>query len=212
MSEAHYIISDASRKLKVEPHVLRYWEDELHLEIPRNEMGHRHYTEDNMQLLKQIKNLKEKGFQLKAVKLALPKIDQICTLDEVSLYRIREELNQRAEERTSSLQVVRTEGSGAIVDSEPKMQQFRTIMKDLITEALRENNQELSNTVSENISDHVLKEVDYIMRDKEEQEEERFRRLDEAIRGAQKARQEVAASEIEGERNKKKKGIFAKRK
>ena len=42
MSQTRYIISDASKKIDVEPHVLRYWEEELHLEIKRNEMGHRY--------------------------------------------------------------------------------------------------------------------------------------------------------------------------
>lgn len=40
----HYLISDASRQVQVEAHVLRYWEDELGLPIPRNELGHRYYT------------------------------------------------------------------------------------------------------------------------------------------------------------------------
>ena len=29
MDEVHYLISDASKKVDVEAHVLRYWEDEL---------------------------------------------------------------------------------------------------------------------------------------------------------------------------------------
>ncbi|MEG2775530.1 MAG: MerR family transcriptional regulator, partial [Acetivibrio sp.] len=128
MNEGHYIISDASRRLKVEPHVLRYWEEELQLEIPRNEMGHRHYTEDNMSLLKKIKNLKEKGFQLKAIKLALPKIDDIQSLDEVNLYRLREELNQKAEEKCNLPEVVKTEETKVIVGNGVKIQQFKTIM------------------------------------------------------------------------------------
>ena len=61
MAEVHYLISDASRKVDVEAHVLRYWEDELELKIPRNEMGHRFYTEFHIRLFKQIKDLKAKG-------------------------------------------------------------------------------------------------------------------------------------------------------
>ena len=55
MSSKRYIISDASKQVDVEAHVLRYWEDELSLEIPRNEMGHRYYTEENIERLKKIK-------------------------------------------------------------------------------------------------------------------------------------------------------------
>lgn len=74
MNEIHYLISDASKKVDVEAHVLRYWEEELKLDIPRNEMGHRYYTEFHIRLLKQVKVLKEKGYQLKAIKSALDRI------------------------------------------------------------------------------------------------------------------------------------------
>ena len=47
MEKVRYMISDASSMVNVESHVLRYWEDELELNIPRNEMGHRYYTQEN---------------------------------------------------------------------------------------------------------------------------------------------------------------------
>ena len=34
-------IKEAAKKLHVEAHVLRYWEDELKLDIKRNAQGHR---------------------------------------------------------------------------------------------------------------------------------------------------------------------------
>ena len=34
-------IKEAAKKLHVETHVLRYWEDELKLDIKRNAQGHR---------------------------------------------------------------------------------------------------------------------------------------------------------------------------
>ena len=74
MNEIHYLISDASKKVDVEAHVLRYWEEELKLDIPRNEMGHRYYTEVHIRLFRQVKALKEKGYQLKAIKSALDRI------------------------------------------------------------------------------------------------------------------------------------------
>ena len=74
MAEVHYLISDASKKVDVESHVLRYWEDELELDVPRNDMGHRYYTEYHIRLFRQIKELKEKGYQLKAIKNALNKM------------------------------------------------------------------------------------------------------------------------------------------
>lgn len=73
----HYLISDASRQVQVEAHVLRYWEDELGLPIPRNEQGHRYYTEFHIQLFRQIKQLKEQGYQLKAIRGILGKWKKI---------------------------------------------------------------------------------------------------------------------------------------
>lgn len=66
-----YYISEASKLVQVEPHVLRYWEDELSLPIGRNEMGHRSYTQEDIERFRQIKYLKEQGLQLKAIRLVL---------------------------------------------------------------------------------------------------------------------------------------------
>lgn len=74
MAEVRYLISDTAKKVDVESHVLRYWEDELEIQIPRNEMGHRYYTDYHVRLFRQIKELKEKGYQLKAIKNAMNKM------------------------------------------------------------------------------------------------------------------------------------------
>lgn len=74
MDEVRYLISDASKKVDVETHVLRYWEEELGLSIPRNELGHRYYTEFHVRLFCQVKKLKDKGYQLKAIKNALQQV------------------------------------------------------------------------------------------------------------------------------------------
>ena len=53
----YLFISDAAKEVKVESHVLRYWEEELHLPIKRNELGHRYYTEEDIERFKQIKGM-----------------------------------------------------------------------------------------------------------------------------------------------------------
>ncbi len=35
-----YLIKEAAKLVDVEPHVLRYWEEELDMRIKRNDMGH----------------------------------------------------------------------------------------------------------------------------------------------------------------------------
>ena len=59
-----YSIKDAAHRINVESHVLRYWEEELSLDIPRNELGHRYYGEEQMKQLQGIQMLKEKNFSL----------------------------------------------------------------------------------------------------------------------------------------------------
>lgn len=71
MEQVRYMISDAANIVQLEQHVLRYWEDELQLDIPRNEMGHRYYTDENIKEFLKIKELKEKGYQLKAIRMYL---------------------------------------------------------------------------------------------------------------------------------------------
>ena len=55
MEKVRYMISDAANIVNVESHVLRYWEDELELNVPRNELGHRYYTKENIQEFQRIK-------------------------------------------------------------------------------------------------------------------------------------------------------------
>ncbi|MDE6845163.1 MAG: helix-turn-helix domain-containing protein [Lachnospiraceae bacterium] len=72
-----YYISEAAKKVQVENHVLRYWEEELQLPIKRNEMGHRYYTEQDVKQLQEIKLLKEQGLQLKAIRTVLFKMPAV---------------------------------------------------------------------------------------------------------------------------------------
>jgi len=231
MSQVRYIISDASKKIDVEPHVLRYWEEELGIKVPRNEMGHRYYREQDVEMFKSIKLLKEQGFQLRAIKMVLPDLSKIGQLDKKSILKLKDELNaqvlcmeqtagemesgtssfehekQKEKEEYSSTEICASSSSDVVKTEDNKVTQFKVILSNLIMDALRENNKEMCKVVSASVSESVLKEMDYMMRMKEEREEERFKRIDEAIRSKQKSKKEIAAT---GER-KKKKGFFRKR-
>lgn len=69
-----YLINEAAKEVHVESHVLRYWEEELELPIRRNEQGHRIYTQEDIERFIRIKNLKDQGLQLKAVKTVLEQV------------------------------------------------------------------------------------------------------------------------------------------
>lgn len=213
MSETRYIISDAAKRVAVEPHVLRYWEEELELKIPRNEMGHRYYREKDIEILKMVKTLKDKGYQLRAIKMEVEAMmDDEKKEGSVERHFEVVEGNQEGEKETKL--VSQKEAGEAGVEAADRMAQFRMIMSDLIGQAIRENNQDLSASVGSSVAEHVVKEMDYLARDREEREDERFRRLDEVIREIQKNRQEVAASsESNGKaktEKKKKRGFFRK--
>ena len=76
MSEIRYMISDAARQAGVEAHVLRSWEEELDIKVGRTELGHRYYTDKTIYIMKKVKELRDKGFQLKAIKVLIPEIQK----------------------------------------------------------------------------------------------------------------------------------------
>lgn len=196
MNEVRYMISDAAKLLEVEAHALRYWEEELDLKIPRNEMGHRYYREKEIKMLEKIKDLKDKGYQLRAIKMEIEEMEAKG-----------EKVRPLALVKKEGKELEADHGTGELSPAE-KMQQFREIMGEIIEQAIRNNNDELCQNVGEAVSGQVLKEMDYLARDKDERDEERFRRLDEVIREIQKSRQEAAAADVVKLKEKKKKGFF----
>ncbi len=182
MEKVRYMISDAAGLVNVESHVLRYWEEELELDIPRNEMGHRYYTQENIKQFQQIKELKEKGYQLKAIKMIVHNEDKDTVLvpekKEQQVYFKNPETLALAEARQN------------VLDNTDRMAQFTELMTNIVGKAIAANNEELSRSIGEDVGEQVLKEMNYLMREREEMEEERFRQLDDAIRGNIKKKKE----------------------
>ena len=169
MGEKRYIISDASKMLNVESHVLRYWEEELAIVIPRNEMGHRYYTENHINLLRNVRDLKKQGYGLRAIKMMITDPKEI------------KEQKNILEVREVSQGVMTTDvGQGS------KMEQFQAIMDKIVSKALKESTAGLGKELSDNVSENVLKGMDYLMRVQDEKEEERYKKLDEAMRSRQR--------------------------
>ena len=71
MKEIYYKISDVAEILSIEQHTLRYLENSLGLRIKRNDRGDRLYSEADLDTLKLIIKLKEKGLNTTAIKMAL---------------------------------------------------------------------------------------------------------------------------------------------
>lgn len=217
MADNRYIISDAAKLVDVEPHVLRYWEDELGLEIPRNELGHRYYTDRELKIFANVRDLKDKGFQLKAIKLILATVSgevqparKIISIEDLrkgvtaletddfnqdTIHRdfdsqteeahmeTEHELTEAIHDNLPEAETLPTpENAVARITAEEKMNHFKYIMDDIIFQALRENNIVL---------EKMLKDLD-------DREELRYKRMDETIRSHQRGTREAAAAKAPG--------------
>ena len=161
MEKVRYMISDAANRIQVESHVLRYWEEELELNVPRNEMGHRYYTEENLRQFEEIKRLKEEGYQLKAIKMLIHNPHTGETEAGAAEGAKAAEENPEAAEN-SGLCAAQVEGHGNLParqeetgESAPaaaeaprsKLEQFQMMMNEIVCRAIAENNQALSREI-----------------------------------------------------------------
>ena len=231
MEKVRYMISDAAQIAGVESHVLRYWEDELELTVPRNELGHRYYTRENIQQFQKIKELKEQGYQLKAIRMILhgqePEAALVGGNQPAAMHapaptdRTRAEGNTfaptdrvQATDNALTAQGRIPAGQAALtpagsqqtaLSAEERMDQFRELMSDIVGHAIAQNNEELSQTIGQEVQERVLKEMDYLMREQEDAAEERFKKLDAAIRGSVHKKRSFFAKEKAAKAPKEKK-------
>ena len=234
MGEVRFMISEAAKQVKVEAHVLRYWEEELGLTIGRTEMGHRYYTKDDIQLFRCIKKLKDEGMLLKDLKPLIPELkatrlklqgaqastdsaavkeaaaspSQAASSAVKSAAKVspkapsKEEGKTAPEDKKTALQPVsETAVSGAPVSGVPaepaevipvtQLEQVRSLIGDVLTEVVADNNEVLKKDISRTVTADVMREMDYLFQAKERQEEEHFRKLDCLIRQQQANRRET---------------------
>lgn len=71
MKERFYKIGEVSEMLDIEQHTLRYLENSLKIKIKRDERGDRLYTDSDIDTLRLVLKLKEKGLNTTAIRLAL---------------------------------------------------------------------------------------------------------------------------------------------
>lgn len=212
-----YYISEAAKKVQVESHVLRYWEEELQLPIKRNEMGHRYYTDQNIKQLQEIKELKEQGLQLKAIRTVLLKTPESRKEDnktEMQRDKLMDMVKDRVEEKTREREemlmnkthkyvvalsndkkdLVQSNPEQTDMDKNQKAARLQYLLQHMITEAVKSANRELCTEVK----DSILKELDYQFRMQEERdeehwkrEEEHYRKIDEMIRERHKPKEKL---------------------
>lgn len=254
--EKKYSISDASRQVEVENHVLRYWEEELGLNIHRNSKGHRFYTDRDIKILRDVKDLKEQGFLLKSIKLIIHDIDNVRKMNPNEQYKLREELNQKIQDeeennsnkaknvngfmisRSQSVpadNVVQLENKNmtgstgqvlniqkselghtafkqgeprsVAVPSEEKIKRFELMLRKMVANVVEEGKKESEQRISDNVSTKLMKEINYIMMQKDEMAAKQTKLLEEILQKIQpQSLEEVAAtSQIKQLKTKEKK-------
>ena len=165
MNQETLLISEAAKKVQVETHVLRYWEDELELPIKRNEMGHRYYTMEDVNQFREIKLLKEQGQQLKAIKSILKKDYSDVNSTDIN------ETGTSTEEKAMDYMLGKRQKFIVSLsednDKEEKAKRLQYLLQHMITESVKSANKELCTEIKES----VLKELDYQFRARDEREE-----------------------------------------
>lgn len=195
MKEDYYLIKEASAMVGVESHVLRYWEEELKMDIHRNEMGHRYYTKKDIEVLSKVRDLKEKGLQLKAIRNYLEmrreqiaKGQKVKTTDAVQAVAGEEDNPSRDTELVSVKQ--------KILSNEEKMEQFQQLMNRILSNAIQENNELIGKSAGEHAANAVVTQITGMTKEQEARAEERYQKLDQTLREIQRARQEAAAANM----------------
>lgn len=193
MGDVRFMISEAAKQVHVESHVLRYWEEELDLHIGRTEMGHRYYTEDDIQLFRCIRKLKNEGVLLKDLKALIPKLQAVK-----NKLSIPEPTKSPSSDNTIPADTKPSESCLLAAVPKPEvlpatqLEQARQLLGDVINEVVQANNKTLEKNISKKVTTDVLREMEFLFQAKERLEEEHFRKLDCLIRQQQTARKESA--------------------
>ncbi len=226
MGERHYTIAEIAKKVNVEPHLLRYWEDELALDIPRNERGLRYYRRQELMMFRAIQNLRTKGFRMGAIKMVLDDIYRVEDLPAEKLLELRDRIDEamgvrslnetfayervRLQEQPANgieaggrssgeetLPEIAEESSAAQrerSEGEARLRQFRRLMTEIVYDAMKQNNEDMTRRINYTVSDSVIREMDHLLRRREEREEMHFRKIDQMLTSFRVENGEVAVT------------------
>ena len=132
---------------------------------------------------KGIKELKEQGIQLKELKGLIP--DMLRTRDKLKLQK------EPKEDPTVSNSVSEEQLDMA---SNASLEKIQLQIEEIFQHAMLENNKILEESVSQSISQAIIKEMNYLFQAQDRQEEDRYKKLDHLIRQQQTYRKESARS------------------
>lgn len=195
MKEEYYLIKEAASMVGVETHVLRYWEEELKMDIHRNEMGHRYYTQRDIEVLSKVRDLKEKGLQLKAIRNYLEmRREQIAKGEKTNPEDAVKAVANGTDKPSNGAELVSVKQQ--ILSNEEKMEQFQRMMNRILSTAIQENNELIGQSAGKHAANAVVTQIAGMTKEQEARAEERYQKLDQTLREIQRARQEAAAANM----------------
>lgn len=196
MVTEQYVIHEVAKEVNVEAHVLRYWEEELDLPILRNDKGHRVYSEEDIRRFARIKNLRDQGLQLKAVKRVLEQLQEkeveepemrsdnpfsqkqltkINKNGEMKVIQVRQFGGLNTQNQVTKNEIKMKDETQIQDFQQEKVARMQFLFQKLIKDVIEENNITLVHQLSDNIKEDICKEMDYQFRLFEEREDERER-------------------------------------
>ncbi len=189
LKEDFLTVKDVAEMLDTEAYVLRFYEKELNLDIKRNAKGHRIYTMEDVELFKQVQEMREQGLQLKAI--------------ENIVHDSTEEVKETYEQLTSvqltpiNMNKNRESNNLQLADAtNEQVKQFSMMMKDMFKEALVEYKEitqnEVHKEIEKKVEDAVDERIEALEARQKVKDEEYYKRLDETMREVQKIRKQMA--------------------
>ncbi len=182
----YYQIADAAKKVNVESHVLRYWEEELQLPIERNKQGHRLYTDEDLNRFLYIKELKKEGLQLRAIRTKVHMRDKQPENTAENGKWVQDKAQDKAllqEQAEKHLPECGERSAGQLEEEKTrKAARLCMMLQQMVVTAVHEENEGLLREIKKGVAETVSKEMNYQFSLQEQREEEHYKKLDEILR------------------------------
>ncbi|QZY56892.1 MerR family transcriptional regulator [Crassaminicella profunda] len=140
--EKRYSISEVSKITGYEPHVLRYYENDFNLEIPRTKSNRRYYTYKEIEQIIYIKELQQKGLTNKQIKLILESPELVLPASSEVAATSSEELSIVEDHSSDIVQVVCSNMNESINNNISfKLEEMKEEIIDSIDSMLKEKDE-----------------------------------------------------------------------
>ncbi len=169
-----FTIKELSKILEISEHTIRKYESDFNLKIPRNDMGHRYYMDEELELFKRILDWKDKGFNKPIINNLLghsveaigqkEKAIELVTLDNITGAELKELMSKQI--------------SDILLERDQKLQQEYEIKlekaKDEIQNKMESELEKQALKIHEQIKAENNKLMDYIETTREEEQKKSF--------------------------------------